>query len=248
MEIVGAQASLPESGVAKGTLWRSAKRLLFIFSFLGLGSLNVLTLVNDQVHADGYGALKAILATVAADAASSRFLSNSPTAKRQSDVAAATKKIAQEKAVLVASSKALEAKHVALEKSFKEVEATHTALRRTSEKRAAAVMKASKRMVFRSMTNATRNVSSVAAEAIPVIGTAIILGVTAWDVYDDCQTLKDINELNRVFDHEQEDETKVCGMKVPTKDAVWAQTRTNAKAVYQSAADALKRAGSEISP
>ncbi len=75
-----------------------------------------------------------------------------------------------------------------------------------------------------------------------------MLTVTAWDVYDACETLKDINELNSVFDHPPEDKTKVCGMHMPNLGQVLAQTKTNAKAVYQSAANALKKQGSEIPP
>lgn len=248
MGTIGAQASLPESGVVRGPVWRRAKSLLIALSFLGLASLNVLTLVSDEVHATGYSAIKAILATAVLDSAVSRVLSNSPTAKRQRDVAVATKMLSHEKEVLVASGKALEAKHLTLVKSFKEVEVANGALKRTSEIRATAVIKASKRLAVRSMTNATRNVSSVFAEAIPIVGTGIMLAVTAWDIHDACETMKDINELNTVFDHQQEDQTKVCGMKVPTKEEVLAQIRTNTKATYQSAADALKRREGGIAP
>lgn len=248
MGTIIAEASPPGTGMTRDVRWRSAKRLLLIFSFLGLVSLNVLTLASDQVHAVSYNAIKAILARVVPVAEASRFLSSSPTAKRQNDVAGATKKITQEKTVLLASKKALETKHLALEKSFKEIEATHTALKRTSETRAAAVMTTSQRLAVRSLTNASRNVSSVFAETIPIVGTGIILAVTAWDVHDACETLKDINKLNSVFDHPQEDEVKVCGMKVPTKQEVLAKARANANAVYQSAAGALKRNGVEIAP
>jgi len=43
-----------------------------------------------------------------------------------------------------------------------------------------------------------------------------MVALTASDIYDDCQTLKDLNELNITFNHEKEDETTVCGMKVPS--------------------------------
>lgn len=248
MATIDAQDIHPPSGGRRETLWRRTKQLLFICIFLSLGSLNVLTLASDKVHAAGYSAMKAILATAVPDAAASRILSNSSTVKRQHDIAVATKKLFEEKDVAVASSKALEAKQVALVKSLKEAEASHSALKRTSEIRAAAVLKTSNRLAVRSLTNATRNVSSVFAETIPFMGTGVMLAVTAWDVRDACETLKDINELNSVFDHQQEDQTKVCGMNVPTTKQVMDQTRTNAKAVYQSAANALKREGIEISP
>lgn len=182
--------------------WRNARRLLLVLCFFGLASLNVLTLVSDKVHSAGYDAMKAMLVMAVPEAAASRLLSNSPTAKRQHDVAI----------------------------------------------KAAAVLKTSKRIAVRSLVNTTRNVSSVFAEAIPIVGTGAMLAVTAWDVHDACETLKDLNELNSVFDHPPEDKTKVCGMHVPSAKQVLEQTRTNAKAVYQSAADALKKEDVAPSP
>lgn len=231
-----------------GTLWRKAKTVLVVFALLGLGALNILTLVSDGIHAAGYGAIEAILASAVSDATMSRMLRSSPTAKRQQYAMASTKALSDEKAMLVASNKAIEKKRAALEKSHIEIEAKNAELTRTSQKRVAAVQKASKRLVARSLVNATRNVSSVGAEAIPLIGTAIIVGVTAWDVYDDCETLKDINEMNSVFGHEQEDQTKVCGIKVPTKEQALAQVKGNWRAAYRSAADSLNTAGAAIVP
>ncbi len=176
-------AANPEAPVKSPTPWRSAKRLLLILSFFGLASLNVLTLVSDKVHSAGYGAVKAILATVVPEAAALRILSQSPTAKRQHDVAAATQTLLQEKKVLMASNKTLQARQDFLVKSLQEVEASHSALKRTSEIKAAAVLKTSNQIAVRSLKNTTRNVSSVFAEAIPGLGTGIMLAVTALDVW-----------------------------------------------------------------
>ncbi|NDP49484.1 MAG: hypothetical protein GZ085_14070 [Sulfuriferula multivorans] len=239
MAIIVSQGNPADSDMIKGTPWRMAKLLLIVFSFLALGALNVLTLVSDQVHAAGYSAITAILAKVAPATASARFLSNSPTAKMQRDIAVATKKSSQEKAVLVASSKALEAKHVALEKNFNKVEASHAALKRTAEIRAVAVKTTSRRLAVRSLKNVTRNVGAVFGEAVPFLGTSIMLTVTALDVRDACETLKDINKLNDVFDLQIEDETKVCGMEVPTAASVLHRVKTKSSEALQSAKDAL---------
>lgn len=241
-------AENPEAPVKILAPWRSAKRLLLILSFFGLISLNILTLVSDKVHSAGYDAVKAALDTAVPEAAALRILSKSPTAKRQHEVATATQALVQEKNVLVASSKALQARQTLLVKSLQEVEASHSMLKRTSAARAIAVLKTSNRIAVRALLNTTRNVSSVFAEAIPIVGTGVMLAVTVWDVHDACETLRDINKLNSVFDNPQEDQTKVCGMNVPTPKQVLEQTKTNSKAVYQAVAEALKREGVEISP
>ena len=73
----------------------------------------------------------------------------------------------------------------------------------------------SKRVARRAVVNAGKNLSSLAGELVPIAGTAVILALTASDLYDDCQTLKDMNELGAAFDNENHDEATVCGMKVP---------------------------------
>lgn len=229
-------------------LWSKLKTLMIVTSLLGLGSLNILTLVDDGVHAVGYNAIKVILASAITDEALSKMLGKSPTAKRQADIKTATKVISDEKAMLVKTNKTLEKKHAALEKSHKEMVSEHAELKRTSGKQAATALKVSKRLAIRSLSNATRNVSSVAGEAIPFAGVAIIVGVTAWDVYDACETLKDSNELNNAFGQEQEDQTKVCGMKVPTKEQVLAKIKGNWKAAYQSTGDSLNKVGVPKAP
>jgi len=156
-------------------------------SILGLGSFNVLTLVNDNVHAAGFNFLKAILAPVVAEATLSHLLSHSPMQK-----------------------------YSVLEKSHKTIEAKHVELKRISEIRSGIVKRISSRIGKRAVANAIKNTSSLALEAVPVVGVTAIVALTASDIYDDCQTLIDLNELNINFDHEKNDETIVCGMKVPS--------------------------------
>jgi hypothetical protein len=95
------------------------------------------------------------------------------------------------------------------------VEAEHAALKRTSAHRNNVVRSTSSKVARRAMANAIKNVSSFAAEIVPVFGTAAIIALTISDIYDDCQTLQDLNELNAVFDHPKEDESRICGMKFP---------------------------------
>jgi len=176
----------PKAGRHVPTLWRISRSLLIVVLLLGLGSLNILSLVNDKVHAVGFNLLKAALAPVLADATISQLLSQSPIQK-----------------------------YSALEKSHKSIEAQHVELKKLSAVRSQVVKKISTKIGRRAVTNAVKNVSSFAAEAVPVVGVAAIVALTVSDIYDDCQILRDLNELNVNFEHEKEDETTVCGMKIP---------------------------------
>ena len=163
--------TLPTSSLRM--LWRSFKTLLIVAVMLGLGALNVLTLVNDQAHATGFNFLKSVLTPLVSEAKLSRLFSHSPTQK------------------------------------YKVIEARN-------EMRSNTVKKVSTRIGRRTFTNAAKNFYSLTEEVIPVVGGLVIVGLTISDIYDDCQTLKDLNDLNNAFDLENEDETTVCGMKVPS--------------------------------
>ncbi len=88
----------------------------------------------------------------------------------------------------------------------------HSELKRISIMRTNITKKISTRITRRAVANAVKNASSFVAEIVPVVGLAIIAGLTVSDIYDDCQTIKDLNELNVTFEHEKADETSVCGM------------------------------------
>ena len=80
------------------------------------------------------------------------------------------------------------------------------------------VKNVSQRIVKRTARNVTTNVSSVLGEAIPYLGVATVIAVTALDVKDGCDTVRDINEMSKSLEIDSIDDTEnsVCGMKVPT--------------------------------
>lgn len=174
------------NGGYRSVLWRISKALLIVMPILGLGSLNILTLVNEKVHVAGFNLLKTVLASIIADETMSRLLSQSPSQRYSS-----------------------------LEKSYKAIEAQQIELKRVSAVRSKVVKNISTKIGRRAVANASKNVSSFAAEALPGFGVAAVVALTASDIYDDCQILKDLNELNVSFEYDKEDEATVCGLKFP---------------------------------
>lgn len=71
-----------------------------------------------------------------------------------------------------------------------------------------------KRIQKRTIKNALKNIADVPLEAVPFIGTVAIVTLTVSDIHDDCQTLKDLNEINIAFELETQDEQEVCGFDV----------------------------------
>jgi hypothetical protein len=84
--------------------------------------------------------------------------------------------------------------------------------------------------------NVSRNVSTMAGTAIPYIGAGVLVAMTALDIKDGCESLKELNEMNRAMSLEREDESHVCTMQVPTKEQVIAQVIANWRTAYGNAA------------
>ena len=145
-------------------------------------------------------------------------------------------KLTKEKTELIKDKETLTKNNTALQEK-------NTRLKTESAKRSDALQKTSKRMADRSTVGATRNIASLPGEAIPLLGTALIIGVTTWDMYDFCENLKDLNKLNGVFEHQLEDQDKVCGMKVPTKEQVMDEAKRNWQKAYKTAADHINQSG-----
>ncbi len=93
----------------------------------------------------------------------------------------------------------------------------------------------------RAVKTSSRSVSSMAGEALPYLGTAVIVGVTALELKDLCDTIKDMTELKRSFNPElqhAEDETTVCSMKVPSKEELWETAKASPEMAWAAAKDA----------
>ena len=93
----------------------------------------------------------------------------------------------------------------------------------------------------RAVRSSSRSISSMAGEAIPYVGVAVIAGVTALDLKDLCDTIKDMNELKRAFNPElqpSEDETTVCSVIVPTKEELWETAKASPSKAWAAAREA----------
>ena len=86
----------------------------------------------------------------------------------------------------------------------------------------AKVKKTSSKISARLARGATVNLASLPAEAVPILGVATVVAVTAMDIHDACVTMQELDELNLALSGElaSSEADKVCGMKVPTVDEI----------------------------
>jgi len=66
-------------------------------------------------------------------------------------------------------------------------------------------------MAERTRRSIAKNFGSMAAETLPFIGAAAVVGFTAAEIYDACQSLRDVRELNALFDGTVIEEIPTCG-------------------------------------
>ena len=235
-----------ENSANRKTFFSRAKSLLLISSLLGLGSLNIATLLSDELHASGYNLLRSVLGTALADSTLEKLLSHSSSIKRKRDVAIATAALIDEKSALTSRNKTLTDKHIELETSHHEVSKQHAELKTRNAKQALVAANVSKKIAARSAKAAARNLTSLAGEAVPILGTTLVVGITAWDIYDLCETMKDMNQINSALGIPLEDKQVVCGMKMPTKDQVMSDMKTNWQSAYRVAAASINQVGNEM--
>ncbi len=101
-----------------------------------------------------------------------------------------------------------------------------------------AIIDTNDRIAQRTAFMASRNLTSIPAEAIPYLGIAVILSVTAYDLYDSCDTIKDLHELTIALDPSRKlsnDQTAVCGMEVPSTDEIWEKVKKSPGEAYSGA-------------
>lgn len=105
-----------------------------------------------------------------------------------------------------------------------------------------AVDQTSEMISRRSKIAATRNVSSMAGEALPFVGAAVIVGATALELKDLCDTLQDMADLKRAFRSQVVDDDiadEVCGMATPSREELWERVKKSPGEAWASAQDQL---------
>ena len=101
----------------------------------------------------------------------------------------------------------------------------------------------------RSSRSAARSVASMPGEAIPWIGTAVIVGVTSLEIRDLCLTMKDMTELQRAFDPSfktNEDDLEVCAIKVPPKEEIIAAVKASPGKAWETGEGAVSDFGGKV--
>ena len=238
--------------------------------FLLLVAGNVLSLTHHASHNAGFQIVKNILGWVTPEDVAKALLSRSPTVIRDQQIKEATKVLQKERDDIANKYGKLNADHIALGHDHKKLEVAHKKLdadhrkldaghhklagdyrnlnsdhmqlQQREKQRAAIVHKVVEKAGERQARHALRSVASAPGKTIPVVGAALIAGATAWDIYDACELLNELDQLTAAFgnssnhNHRQ----KVCGLPYPTQAGLLQRARANWEGVYEEAAKELQ--------
>lgn len=118
-------------------------------------------------------------------------------------------------------------RHADLSKKYTEIKTENKNLKLASKRNIANKKKVSaiaKRITTRTARNAAVNISSIPAEAIPYLGVGMVVAVTTMDIYDACESMKDISQMMNIMGSEvgKGEMVTVCGQKqkIPSLDAI----------------------------
>lgn len=148
----------------------------------------------------------------------------------------ATASLEEKYAALEAANVELEGRVAELEKVNRDLESKAAQLQRTVLITNTAGRRLSSSLARRIPKSVSRHVSTMAGTSIPYIGVGVLVAMTALDIKDGCESLRDLNEMNRAMGLEREDESQVCAMQVPTREEVIAQVINNWRTAYVNAA------------
>lgn len=235
---------------ALGAVFSSFRSSLYWLLLAGLIVTNLATVLSERVHDALFGAVSSI-ASVGGAALAQKMLAHSPSVRKAQATEAATRALNQRVSAQEARLKALDQQHANLSKKHAELDQRHASLNKkhaeldskhratleANRKATAATKAMASRARTRLVRNVARNTGALAAEALPALGLAVAIGVTALDVHDACEAIKDWNENLTAHDLPAQDTTTICGVRIPTKAEILSRVGSQ----WQESADSIKR-------
>ena len=84
-----------------------------------------------------------------------------------------------------------------------------------------AVSRSTKNITKRTIRGVSRSLAAIPADFIPFVGNAVTLGVTSWELYDACETMKDMDEIIRSMGiNDTVEKDKACKIKIPSREDI----------------------------
>ena len=202
-----------------------------------IAALNAKLLARRQIQIELRGEVADISTELAAEKTAG-LASRQALSDLRNELAETTSRLAVNRAQLVASRRSQQELRSAVAELTLDLKSTKGSL---SELRKATSDTAG-RIGARSLTASKRELAVMPARAIPFFGTTFIVGMTALDLHDFCQTMIDLKDLQQLLDPNpqiEEDQLTVCNLEVPSRQDIWDAAKTSPAKAWNAARAAM---------
>ncbi len=122
------------------------------------------------------------------------------------------------------------------EKANQELGASVTRLTQSLAAAQAATRKFSGNLSRRVYRNVSRHVAGMPAVAVPYVGAGVTAAMTALDIREGCEALRELNEMNRAMQLDPEPEAPVCTLQAASREEIINKVLANWRTAYAVAA------------
>lgn len=105
-----------------------------------------------------------------------------------------------------------------------------------------AIARVSYRVKARTAKVATADMGAIFGQSIPWIGVGVVVAATAYDLKTACDTMKDMHALDVALNPATASDPsvqEVCGLRVPSKEEIWAKVKASPREAWDWANAAL---------
>lgn len=212
-----------------GALFRSVREFVMALAIAGLLITNIASVTSSRVHDAIYSVLSGI-AQLGGPALAQRLLAASPTVRQMRAVQAQTRELQARQQLQELSLKRLDADHRQLQARHADLGRQHQQAIEARRAQTARVQQLASSVRTRLARNVARNTEALPAKVLPAIGVSVSVGLMAWDIYDACQTMREMNSVLSEEGEPPEDSRAVCGVSAPSAAQVLASVRSGWRA------------------
>jgi hypothetical protein len=234
---MGEHVSQEQSGARSGLVYRAMrlKTALVVLSLVALLATNIATLLSASVYNVLDAGLRSVLLAIAggvADAMTRRskvaeFEEKTKELKRRVETAEADASrerqlrqkadadLRTEREVHAKTKASLEDERMRSKQTVLELDE----IKGKTVKHSKSAKQVADSVKRRLASGISRNTAAIPAESVPYIGIGVTLSMTALDIYDACETMKEINGLLTMLGQGTEN-PDFCGTKLPTSAQV----------------------------
>ena len=217
-----------------GVLSFPFKTVVLVVALVGALALNVAVLTVDKVFGLMSSAIELVATRVGIEGATVKSRRAAQLNSVQRERAALKRTVAAQKESLGD----LKARNTRLRS---ELERPRTVSFRGQRRTIGGAVQETTERISHRIVNATAlSTGSIAAESIPYLGIGVIVGLTALELHDACETIKDLHVLDLAFNPDAgnaPDYLEVCGTQVPSMDEIIASLKRAPTAAWDEAKD-----------